>query len=276
MPEYVGPSGLIFVRIAGALPLFWLLRLTIREKVNTSDLLRLAMCGLFGVTTNQLLFFNGLSLTSPVNASIIMTSTPVIVLVIANILIRERITKAKLFGICLGATGALTLILSSTGSQSGLSDWRGDLLVMGNAMSYSIYLVSVKPLMKKYHPITIVSWVFLFGFCFMAPFGWNQFSEIDWQALPTGVITGILYVILGTTFLAYLFNIYALRIVSPTVSASYIYIQPVVVMIVTWLVSLFTPTSDLRDPISWIKIASALLIFLGVYYVSKRPKVHRL
>lgn len=273
MPDFIGPSGFIFVRVLGALPLFWLIKLFVHEKVAKVDLIRLAVCGLFGVTINQLLFFNGLNLTSPVNASIIMTSTPVLVLIVANILIRERITSTKLIGVLLGTAGAVSLILNSTGGDTGLSDWRGDILVLFNAMSYGIYLVIVKPLMKKYNPTTVISWVFLFGFCFMSPFGWSQFSEIDWQNMPGEILTGVFYVVIGTTFLAYLLNIFALSLVSPTLSASYIYVQPVMVMAITWLVSLFWPQHALHDPINIVKIGSTLLIFLGVYFVSKPAKL---
>lgn len=82
MPALIGPSGFIVLRATGAAALFWVVYAFRFERIRRDDLLRLALCGLFGVASNQLMFFNGLSLTSPVNASIIMTSNPILVLVV--------------------------------------------------------------------------------------------------------------------------------------------------------------------------------------------------
>ena len=124
---------------------------------------RLILCALFGVVTNQLMFFKGLSITSPINASIIMISTPILVLVLSAILIGEKITINKVTGILLGAIGSF-IILGGKDFSFDSSNLKGDIFVLINACSYALYLVTVKPLMAKYHPITVIKWIFLFGF----------------------------------------------------------------------------------------------------------------
>jgi drug/metabolite transporter (DMT)-like permease len=271
MPNFVGPSGFIFLRVGGALLLFWLFASLFRtgEKVDKKDFPRLIICALFGVAGNQLLFFEGLNITTPINASIIMVSNPILVLIMASIILKNAIKPKKVLGIGLGITGAVLLILfRSRGGELTFSSETafGDLLVFLNAACFGIYLVLVKPLMEKYKPITVVKWAFLFGFLFVIPFGFGQFTEINWGEMPTKIYLEILYVVVGTTFLAYLFNNFALKRVQPTVVSIYIYSQPLIASVFSLLLG--------KDEITWIKILSAILIFFGVYLVS-RPDVRK-
>lgn len=262
MPHRIGPSGFIALRVIGGGIMFYLVRISSRfERVDTSDLLRLALCGLTGVAINQLCFFNGLSLTSPVHASLIMTINPIFVLIASAVILGTSITKRKVFGIALGALGAITLLLSSPEStDSNGPSLMGDLLILINALSYGIYLVIVKPLMAKYRPITVISWVFIFGAIFAVPFGINEVMTIDWVSFGAAEWQGLLYVIIGTTFLAYLLNIYALGSVDPTVVSIYIYLQPI---IVTFLTAVWA-YGDLEAS----TLACAAAIFTGVWLVS--------
>lgn len=265
MPAYIEPFGFIFCRVSGALILFWLVAsLFYHEKVDRRDLPKLALCGLFGVALNQLLFFKGLNISVPINAAIIMTSNPILVLILATIIAKEKLSLRKAIGIGVGISGALTLITFNKGFQFGQGTWLGDLLIFINATSYGLYLVIVKKLMKKYKPITVIKWVFLFGYIVVFPVGLSEFNAINWSEMPLKIIGETLYVIIGTTFLAYLFNIYALKIISPTVASSYIYLQPL-------LASAFAIWMG-ADEITLIKIFAATLIFSGVYLVSKRER----
>lgn len=272
--KHVGPSGFIFMRVVGALSLFWTIKLFIKEKVSKGDHIRLAICGLFGVCLNQLLFFEGLKLTSVIDASIIMTSNPIMVLVLAAIILREKITGLKLIGVSLGTVGAIMMILTSMQNGSTESGWLGNLFIFTNALSYGLYLVLVKPLMAKYKPITVISWVFLWGTIFVicSPFAVSEFIDIDWGTLPDSAYWSIFYVIVGTTFFAYLLNIYALKIVSPSVSSSYIYLQPFMAVLFTFLYGVLIVSSDPATNIdwSWDKGLYTLLIFAGVYLVSRK------
>jgi len=267
MPDHLGPLGFVFLRGVGALALFWGMHAFIsRERIQKADFLRLALCGLFGVGLNQLLFFSGLNLTSPINASIIMTSSPVLVLLASSFLLRERITGLKIVGIALGLAGALLIILYRGNASFGSATFLGDLFIFINAVSYSIYLVIVKPLMHKYEPVTVIKWVFLFGFVLVGPVGAYEFAQIDFSSLPGDIWGGIFYVVLATTFLAYLFNIFALKHVSPTVVSTYIYLQPV-------LAAIFAIALQ-QDSLDWQKIVATVFIFAGVFMVSRptQPK----
>lgn len=265
-PAFIGPLGLVVLRCIGAVPLFWLAGTFVREKVDRSDMPRLLLCAVFGIAVNQLLFLKGLSLTQPINAAVIMTSTPILVLIVAAILIRERITLLKASGIALGLTGALLMLLGGKEVSFSSDTFVGDLLVLANASSYGVYLVIVKPLVAKYHPITVMKWVFLFGFVMVIPFGQHELQQVDWASMPVPIMFATAYVVIGLSFFAYLFNSLALRQVSPSVVSIYIYLQPV-------LASMFAIMAG-KDVLTAVKVASAMLIFLGVYMVSGRRKVH--
>ena len=270
MPNKIGPSAFVFLRILFAGILFWIIKSFIKEKVRKKDFILLAVCGLFGITTNMMLFLHGLSKTSPIDASIIMTATPVLVLILSVFILKEPLTTNKIIGITIGALGAFLLIWYGK-KAIGTSSSLGNLLIFLNACSYSLYLVLVKPLMKKYKPFTIISWVFLFGFIFMFPFGIEDLLATDFSAFTTHTYLTIAFVILGTTFLTYLFNIYALTIVSPSVNGSYIYLQPVISFLMVGLYAYLFNQTEYSQDINAIKIISCVLVVIGVYLISKKP-----
>ena len=262
MPNKIGPSGFIALRVVGGGLMFWFVRFLSKiEKVERADFLRLALCGLTGVAVNQLCFFNGLSLTSPVHASLIMTINPIFVLLASAALLGSSITLRKLVGIALGGAGAVFLLLNTPESATANGpSFKGDVLILINAISYGIYLVFVKPLMAKYRPITVISWVFLFGALFAVPFGVYEVLEIDWFSFNAENWWAVLYVIVGTTFLAYLLNIFSLGTVDPTVVSIYIYLQPIIVTVLSavWAYGEFDTST----------LVCAGAIFTGVWLVS--------
>ena len=265
MPFYIGPSGFVLLRVSVSLILFWFLALIMRrQKIETRDFVKLILCGLFGVAINQLLFFEGLSLTTPINAGIIMVTTPILVLVISAIIIKEKITGRKITGILTGITGALILILFN--KQFGgtyISSPLGDFFVFLNAASYAIYLALVKSLMHKYHTFTVIKWVFTWGLIFVIPFGWTQVLAVNWTQIPGIIWFDIIFVIFGTTFLAYSLNTFALKVVTPTVASIYIYLQPIFAALIALIAG--------KDELNPLKIISTILIFTGVYLVSQTP-----
>lgn len=267
MPNLIGPSGFIVLRTSGACLLFWVLYAVRFEQVRRADLLRLAVCGFFGVTANQLMFFNGLSLTSPVNASIIMTSTPILVLMASSLILHTVITARKIFGIVLGAAGALLLLRMSSGSLVAHISWQGDLLIFGNAVSFGVYLVLVKPLMQAYRATTVIAWVFLFGALMVLPVGLSQARDIDWSAFSGANWAALAYVVTCTTFVAYLLNSYALTRVMPTVVSMYIYLQPLFAGLFAYVYARYGG-ADFTGDLTVSRLLCALMIFTGVYLVS--------
>ncbi|MAO46541.1 MAG: EamA family transporter [Crocinitomicaceae bacterium] len=269
MPEKIGPSGFIALRVLGGVAMFFAARLFVKwERVERDDIMRLALCGLTGVAINQLCFFNGLALTSPLHAALIMTTNPIFVLVASALILGTSITLRKLGGITFGGLGAVALLLNSGEEAANVaSSLEGDFLILVNALSYGVYLVVVKPLMTKYKPITVISWVFLFGSLFAVPVGYNQLIDIDLTIINTVDYWAIVYVIIGTTFLAYLLNIYALNTVEPTVVSIYIYLQPIIVTLLT-LGLAYAGYTLYKGEINYQTTLSALAIFTGVWLVS--------
>ena len=256
---------LVIMRVIGAIILFWLSSLIINEKVEKKDFPRLFALGIFGVTINQTLFLKGLHLTSPIDAAIMMISTPILVLIIASLIIKEKITLVKALGIGIGFSGAAFLILQNFGDTNKESSFLGDLFVFINAISWGTYLVLVKPLMKKYHTITILKWTFLFGFPWVLALGVYDAVFFDWQNLSMKTIYLTGFVIVFTTFIAYLLNTVALKELSPSIVSAYIYLQPL-------LTALFTIFIFKNDDLTWEKVLAALMIFAGVYLVSLQKK----
>lgn len=258
---FIKPFAFIFIRVSLALILFFTVRqVWKREKVDRQDLPRLFLCGLFGVAINQLMFFKGLDFTYPINAALMMITTPILVMIASSFLLKEKIGPIKWIGALIGAAGCAIVITYGKSVELSAETVLGDLFVLINASSYAVYLVMVKPLMRKYHPITVISYVFFFGFFPVAIMGTGEFLQIDWASFTIQAWLGLAYVVIFTTFLAYMFNIIALKNVSASVVGGYIYLQPVLSALVAVLAG-----ADSLNP--W-KVAGGLVIFLGVYLVT--------
>lgn len=265
MPEFVKPFGFIVLRVGGSALLFWLVALFLKtEKIALNDFPRIIASAFFGVAFNMLTFFEGLSLTSPIMASVIMVTTPMIVLVLSAIIMKEKILKWKAFGILLGLAGTLLLILYGKSVGNASNAMWGNFLVFVNAVSYGFYLIIVKKLMEKYSAFSFVKWIYLFGFIMVLPFGWKQVQEIEWAVIPTPVYTKILFVVVISTFLTYLLNLLSMKELKPTIVAVFIYLQP-------FFATLFAIGLG-KDQLSLIKIISAGMIFLGIYLVTQKKK----
>ncbi|HOZ81967.1 MAG TPA: DMT family transporter [Bacteroidia bacterium] len=263
MPEFIKPFGFIVIRVIPATVLFFLAAFLIpSEKIKKKDRNTILLCALFGVAINQLLFFKGLSLTSPINGALIMTTNPVLVLLMAAIILKEPVGWIKYIGITLGIAGAMLLILLGKNFNLQGGNTEGDLYIFLNSVSFAIFIILVKPLMLHYHPITVMKWTFFFGALMVLPFGFNEVTAVAWSSLTFNLWLCILFVIVAVTFVAYLMNVFALRHLSPSVVSIYIYFQPVFATLISMALGEASP--------GWLHLASAVLIFTGVYLVSKQ------
>ena len=270
MPSYLTPSVFILFRVFGAAILFWLILSVSRNfKIERKDWIRLVGCGLFGVTVNQLFFFHGLNLSSSVNSGIIMAFNPIMVVILSGFALKEKITPIRLTGILIGAAGAVLLTL--TGEKTVSETSLGDLYLLINSFSYAVYLVLAKPLMKKYSPLLVITWVFTIGlgFLFLYPPVLKEFYATNFNSIPSDVWIKIVYVVVGVTFLTYLLTMFGLKYLSPSVSSSYIYFQPVMVIGFAFLFLYLGIADDYTSSITLRKIIYMLLIFLGVYLSGK-------
>lgn len=270
MPVYIKPYGFILLRVIGATILFWLISFFgPKEKIQLQDFPRIVAAAFFGVALNMLTFFKGLNFTTPISAAVIMVTTPIIVLILSAIIIREKIKLRKILGILLGlfGTGFLILYGKSIGNATNAS--LGNLLVFINAVSYAFYLIVVKKLMDKYNAFTFVKWIYTFGLLMVLPFGWNEYQEIQWATIPVNILLEIGFVVVFTTFFTYLLNLISMRELKPTTVAVFIYLQPLFATVFAMSLG--------KDDLTLVKILSAVLIFSGVYLVTiknSKPRMH--
>jgi len=268
MPDYLQPRVIILFRVLGAMLVFQLVSLFFpKEKVSKKDLWRLVLCAVFGIAINQIMFFEGLNLSTPINASIIMVSIPILVLVFSHFMIGDRMSTNKVIGVSLGALGAAWLILHGSNFSFTSGTFVGNLFLLINASSYAVFLVLVKPLMAKYSPLTIMKWIFTFGLVLVFPFSIQLTLEADFSQIPFKIWMSVGYVILFTTVLAYFLNNFSLKKISPTMNSSYAYLQPFLATLVA--ISLG------KDNLTWTEVIAALLIFTGVYFVSRKSGSRR-
>jgi drug/metabolite transporter (DMT)-like permease len=261
MPYYISPKAIIFARVIGSFLSFALLySLFIKEKVERKDKIRIAFASVFGIAINQIMFFEGLNLTSTINSAIIMTINPILVLLLTLLILKERITLLKVIGIISGIAGALIIIFGSASNSSKLSSITGDIFILINAASFAYFLVLIQPIMKKYSAITVSYWLFLFGSIIVSPICVWDFSETTFELFTTGAWYSLIYIILGTTVLGYVLYIYALKNLSPVITSSYIYSQPLIASFVAILIG--------QDSLTAQKIIASILIFGGVYLTS--------
>jgi len=269
MPHYVQPFGFIIFRVGGAALLFWAISIFgPKERIERKDYPRMLVCAILGMGINMLVFFKGLSLSTPINSAVLVTTTPIIVLVLSALLIKEKITGRKVFGIAIGLLGALGLIFFGTEiRQDAPNIPLGNFLILMNSVFYGSYLIIVRPLLDKYHPFTFMKWLFTLGIFLVLPFGFQEFVEIDFAALPQKAIWSIIFVVVGTTFCTYLFNIFALTQLKASTLSAFVYVQP--------LIGILYATATGKDNLTTLKILAACLVLLGVYLASRkaRPQV---
>ena len=265
MPDSIKPFALLSIRSIGGVALFWITSLFMpKEHVNRKDLLYLFGCSFFGVVINQTFFLVGLNLTTPINSSIIQSTNPIFAFVFAALILRENITFLKGAGLAIGLAGVLMLILQNGVPDVSSSTFLGDTFSLVNTVSWAFFTVIIKSMLEKYHPVTVMKWVFLCGMLTNIPAGYHQWSSMDWSSISTTAWLEIGFVIIGATYLGYLLIVYGLRRLSPTVVSIYTYIQPVIAAYLATILG--------QDHIDIVMVLSALLIFAGVFVVSFQKK----
>ncbi|WP_373726913.1 DMT family transporter [Bacteroides heparinolyticus] len=256
------PLSVTTFRMVGAAACFWLLSLFCkREQVDHRDLLKMFFAALFALVFNQGVYIFGLSMTSPINASIVTTTLPIVTMVVAAIYLKEPVTNKKVLGIFVGALGALILITSSRAAANGNGSIFGDLLCLAAQISFSIYLTVFKGLSQRYSPITLNKWMFAYASICYIPFSYRDVAAIEWSRISASALLQVGYVVVGGSFLAYIFIMSAQRLLRPTVVSMYNYMQPIVASTVAIILGL-----GVFSPEKGVAIA---LVFLGVYIVTQ-------
>ena len=261
---FAKPFGLNLVRVAVSSTLLWILYFLKPTKLGImkKDIGRFFLCALLGITVNQLLFVKGLSLTYSIHASLLMLTTPILITVMAAWLLKEKLNALKIVGLGLGIGGAIILVSARENAGNASDVLFGDVLVILNAIAYSFYFILVKPLMQRYNPVSIIRIIFTIGFFLMLPFCWSEYQEINFSSFTGNAWLAISIITITGTFLAYLFNIYGIKILGASMAGTYIYSQPFFAAAIAMLF--------LREEFTWLKIIAAVCIFAGVYLTNKK------
>lgn len=259
----VAPLVITNLRMGGAMVLFWITSLFCpKEHVPLPDIFRLFLAGMIGVLINQTFFMMGVSYTSPGDASIITTSMPLWVMILAALILKEPITGKKIGGIVCGATGAILLILSSghVGAERA-NGILGDLLVLTAQFSYALYLVLFKNFVSKYSLVTLMKWMFTFAFVVTLFYTTPDLLATQWAALSWLEIGALAFTVVCGTYLAYVLIMIGQKTLRPTVVGMYNYFQPIVSCLVAIYLGL--------DTFNLEKAAAIVLIFAGVFLVTR-------
>jgi drug/metabolite transporter (DMT)-like permease len=258
------PYGINVVRLGISALLFWLLFLFSSNKkgIAIKDVPRFILCAFTALGLNVMLFVKGLSYTFSIHASLLLLITPILITFIAAWVLKERITIFKVIGLLLGISGACLLITSGKSTGKGDNILLGDGLIIMSAFAYTFYFILVKPLMKKYPPVHVMRWVFTFGFIMILPLGWKEFTQIPWNYFGFDEYFLLCLIVVPGTFLAYLFNVYGIKVLGASIAGAYIYSQPVFAVIIA--------TAFLKEGLELYKIIAAILIFAGVYFANKQ------
>jgi drug/metabolite transporter (DMT)-like permease len=265
MPVYISPIALTFLRIMPVTILFWIIGSFKKNKItDKKDFKNLFFAAIFGVFLNMFLFIKGLNFSTPIDAAIIMTTNPILVLVVAAIFLHERISLLKIIGIVVGAAGALLLVGGKGIIGFNKDTISGDLMLLANSVSFAIYIALARPLMQKYDSITVLKWVFLFGSIMFFPVGFTEFKNVQWHAMNGFVFLTLAYIIFVTTFLTYLLINFSMKFLKSTTVSIYIYIQPVIAAAFAVLIGM--------DKFTVLNISASSLVFTGVYLVSSEGR----
>ena len=266
MPTYIQGFGFVQVRLLGAAILFWLVSLFIpQQKIDRADVPKMLLCALLGMVVNTLCFFKGIELSTPINSAVLITITPILVFVFSAILIKERLLLPRVVGVVLGFIGALVLIVFGNEiRQDAPNIPLGNALFILNASSFGLYLVLVKSLSAKYTTVHLLKWLFLFGFIMALPISYPEFSQVNWTDLPYEAVWRFAFVVIGTTFMTYLLNVYALKQLKASTVGVFTYLQPLIGIAYAIMVG--------ADGLTAYKLGTGSVVLLGVYLVTKRYK----
>lgn len=266
MPRYLSPFAFVWIRVAVTTLLFWITSWIVKApKAEKKDFPYIMLLSLIAMVFCILSFYKGISLTTPINASVIMVTTPILVFVLSLFILKEKLKIKNALGIVIGLLGAYFLTtLGKKSTVNAVNIPLGNFLVFLNASGYALYLILAKKMIVKYHPVTFVKWLYTFGLIIMTPFVFDEVLEVDWKNMPLNIYLTIAYVVVFATYCNFLFNLYGLKYLKPTTVSSFIYTQPVIATIV----ALFLGT----DEMTLAKLVTTLAIFLGVYLVSRQSK----
>lgn len=264
----VSPMALFCMRAIGALILFWIASAFVPggEKVERRDLWKIAVASFLGLFLTQISFLKAITMTTPVDASLISLLSPIMAMIVAAIVLKDKITKHGVIGLAISFAGVLFIVLNSVSIRSGASETSvmGVILMIVNVTAFATYVGIFKPLIQKYSVVTFMKWMFIFATAFSLPFGIRDLTAVPYAQLPANVILQILFVVVFATFIAYFLIPIGQKRIKPMIVCMYTYLQPVIAMAISFSIGL--------DVMTWPKAVATLFIFIGVSICNFSPK----
>lgn len=260
----ISPIALFCMRSAGALLLFWILSLFFhkKERIRNRDIWKVALASFLGLFLTQFSFLKAITMTTAVDASLLSLLSPIMTMIVAAVVIKDKITAPGVIGLSISLAGVLFLVLNGVSLRAGADHTSvgGMLLMIVNTLSFAIYVGVFKPLIKRYSVITFMKWMFLFSTVFALPFGIEDLVSIDYSAIPIDILLQLLFVVICATFIAYFLIPVGQKKLRPVVVCMYSYVQPVIAMGISLAIGL--------DHMTWQKGVATLFIFAGVSIVN--------
>lgn len=261
----ISSLGLFCFRSTGACLLFWLISLFLpKEKVPFKDLCGIFIASMLGFFLTQLSYLESSKFTTPLDTSIITSTTPIFTMFVAAIALKEPITFKKAGGVALSFAGIIMLVLNTISiSSSSVSETKpiGILLMIGNCVFFASYLGIFRPLISKYHVVTFMKWIFLFSTVIALPLDIKELTRLPYTSMSTNFILELGYIIVFATFIAYFLLPIGQKQLRPTVVSLYTYVQPLIGMVTSIALGM--------DRLGWQKIVAAVLVFTGVIMVNR-------
>lgn len=263
MTHGVGGLEMVTFRVVGGAVCFWIASLFVKqEKVRHKDMLLFFFAAMLSIVLNQCCYTIGLSITSPVNASIMTTMMPIITMILAALFLKEPITGKKVMGVFCGAVGAFLLITTGSRVASGNGGvLLGDLLCLSAQLCFAIYLTVFKHLIQRYTVITCMKWMITYAAIVIMPISFSRMQQLPWADIPAKTWWETAFVVVGGTFLAYIFMMQGQKILRPTVVAMYNYVQPIIACIVSVAIGL--------GVFGLWQALAVVLVFFGVWLVTQ-------
>ena len=261
----VSSLGLFCFRSAGACLLFWLISLFLpHEKVPFKDLCGIFVASMLGFLLTQLAYLESSKFTTPLDTSIITSTTPIFTMFIAAIALKEPITLKKAGGVTLSFIGVIMLVLNTIGAHgNGITQSMpiGIVLMIGNCLFFASYLGIFRPLIQRYHVVTFMKWIFLFSTIVAVPLDIKELTHLPLSQMSTSYWLQLGYVVVFATFIAYFLLPIGQKQLRPTVVSLYTYVQPLIGMVTSIILGM--------DRLTWQKVLAAALVFTGVILVNK-------
>ena len=257
LPHYVHPmamvsASLVATALFSLVPLLW----QKAEKVERADIRKLIGAALLIGVLRKVFIMYGLSMTSPIDGSIIDTIVPLLVLALSVLLGMDRFTRLKITGLVLGMAGAVAVVLAGASSSHAYSHLWGNMMIFLCACVTSVYMVWFKRLIAKYRITTVLRWLYCAAAVMALPFGIGPIVHTDFAAIARHALFPTLFVLTVPTYVPNLMLNYALKTVQPTVSSIYTYLQPVLAIAISVGMGL--------DKLHADTVIFALVIFVGV------------